>query len=157
MTNSEDLEDADAGKKSRKALESSTPRHPSPLAEEAENMSEKETMQVALALSRSMNPETPFHPTPERHAQEAVKRRKKPPPPDLNKTHQNARVAYRTKNVSTGQLLELWCSAVQFHDTSNRNHCFKSAEIEGYGTDCSRWGTNDVSIELTPNRQLTYS
>ena len=152
MTNSEDLEDAYTGKELRKALKSPSPRPPSPLAEEAENMSERETMQLTLALSRSMTSETPIHPAPEKHTQKAGKRRKKLPTPDLDETHGDARVAYRTKGISTGKLEEQYY-AVQFLDTSNREYCFKSARIEDYGTARSRWGKNDVSIELLPNRQ----
>ena len=58
MTNSVDIEGAYAGKKLRKALEPSPPRHPPPLAEVAENPSAKETKQVALAVPRSTTPET---------------------------------------------------------------------------------------------------
>ena len=96
----------------------------------------------------------PLHTAPEKHAQGAGKRQKKLPTPDLNVTHADARVAVRTFDHGTGRL-DVQYFALQFLDTSNLKNCFRSARIEEYGTAHSRWGKNDVTIELLPNRQLT--
>ena len=74
-----------------------------------------------------------LNPAPEKHTQEAGKRQKKLPTPDLDDTHRDARVAIRTFDNRTGRL-DVQNFALQFLDTSNQKHCFRSARIEDYDT-----------------------